>query len=160
MDEDSKKISDEEQKAFIKALIKSFSDVPINELTAEYIQQSLCCTKETAVILLAHVMHSRGQLREEVKDLVARNVHSLEEICSVCKTMDELDDVIKFSRLVHGDKDKGDPEEELSNEWKKIAYETFKDVPIAELRTAQVQVKLKVGYSLAVRIIDWLKTVM
>ena len=86
MDEDSKKFSDEEQKAFIKALIKSFSDVPINELTAEYIQQSLCCTKETAVILLAHVMHSRGQLREEVKDLVARNVHSLEEICSVCKT--------------------------------------------------------------------------
>ena len=51
-------------------------------------------------------------------------------------------------------------EEELSNEWKKIAYETFKDVPIAELRTAQVQVKLKVGYSLAIRIKNWLKTVI
>ena len=35
------KIFGEEQKAFIKALIKSFSDVPINELTSEYIQQSL-----------------------------------------------------------------------------------------------------------------------
>lgn len=160
MDGDSKNMTEEEQKAFIKALIKSFSDVPINELTSEYIQQSLCCNIETAEILLAHVMHSRGQLREEVKDLVARNVHSLEEICSVCKTMDELDDVIKFSRLVHGEKDEGNPEEELSNEWKKIAYETFKDVPIAELRTAQVQVKLKVGYSLAIRIKNWLKTVI
>ena len=160
MDEDSKNMTEEEQKAFIKALIKSFSDVPINELTSEYIQQSLCCNIETAEILLAHVMHSRGQLREEVKDLVVRNVHSLEEICSVCKTMDELDDVIKFSRLVHGEKDEGNPEEELSNEWKKIAYETFKDVPIAELRTAQVQVKLKVGYSLAIRIKNWLKTVI
>ena len=160
MGEDSKKMTEEEQKAIIKALIESFAEVPINELTSEYIQQSLCCTKETAEIMLAHVMHSRGQLREEVKDLIVRNVNSLEEICSVCKTMDELDDVIKFSRLVHGDKTEGNPEEKLSNEWKKIAYETFKDVPVSGLRTAQVQVKLKVGYSLAVRIIDWLKTVM
>ena len=64
MDGDSKNMTEEEQEAFIKALIKSFLDVPINELTAEYIQQSLCCTKETAVILLAHVMHSRGQLKK------------------------------------------------------------------------------------------------
>lgn len=42
MDGDSKNMTEEEQKAFIKALIKSFSDVPINELTSEYIQQSLC----------------------------------------------------------------------------------------------------------------------
>ena len=108
--------------------------------------------------MLAHVMHYRGQLREEVKDLIARNVKSLEEICSVCKTMDELNDVFKFSSLVHGDNNK--PDKELSNEWKKIAYETFKDVPVSGLRTAQVQVKLKVGYSLAARIIDWLKTVL
>jgi hypothetical protein len=72
--------------------------------------------------------------------------------------VDEIFDVVKYRRLLHGERERN-PEEELTEEWKKIAYETFKDIRPEDLRILHIQKKLNVGYSLALRIRDWLMTI-
>lgn len=151
-------MTEEEQKRFIEALIDSFNEVPTEKLTVEYVEKSLCCGEENAAKILAVIMHKRGQIREEVKELIANNEQALSVIFSVCKTFDEVNDVIKYSKLVHGEKETN-LDAEIPDEWKKKAYETFKDVQVSGLKTVQVQAKLKVGYGLAVKIKDWLQTI-
>ena len=85
MDEDSKKMT-EEQKRFIEALIDSFNEVPTEKLTVEYVEKSLCCGEENATKILAVIMHNRGQVREEVKELIANNEQALSVIFSVYHT--------------------------------------------------------------------------
>lgn len=152
-------MTEEEQKRFIEALIDSFNEVPTEKLTVEYVEKSLCCGKENATKILAVLMHRRGQIREEVKELIANNEQALSVIFSVCKTFDEVNDVIKYSKLVHGEKETN-LDDEIPDEWKKKAYETFKDVPTEKLKTSYIQAKLKIGYGLASRIKEWLETLI
>lgn len=157
MGNDKKEMPEKED--VLKAIIDFFKDIPTDEITAEYIKNVVGCDEESATIMLAVIMHDRGQLREEVKELVLQDDEkALDELYTVCKTVDEIFDVVKYRRLLHGER-KRNPEEELTEEWKKIAYDAFKDIRPEDLRILHIQKKLNVGYSLALRIRDWLMTI-
>ena len=47
-------------------------------------------------------------------------------------------------------------EEKLSIVWKKKALDAFAFMPIEEITTMKIQIKLQVGYHLALKIKDWL----
>ena len=46
--------------------------------------------------------------------------------------------------------------EKLSLAWKKKALDAFAFIPIEKITTMKIQVKLQVGYHLALKIKDWL----
>ena len=48
------------------------------------------------------------------------------------------------------------PEEKLSLVWKKKALDAFAFTPIKRITTIKIQIKLQVGYHLALKIKDWL----
>ena len=50
-------------------------------------------------------------------------------------------------------------EEKLSIEWKKEALDAFAFMPIGKIATMKIQIKLQVGYHLAMKIKDWLVTI-
>lgn len=50
-------------------------------------------------------------------------------------------------------------EEKLSIEWKKEALDAFAFMPIGKITTMKIQIKLQVGYHLALKIKDWLVTI-
>jgi hypothetical protein len=56
-----------------KAIINFFKDIPTDEITAEYIKNVVGCDEESATIMLAVIMHDRGQMREEVKELILQD---------------------------------------------------------------------------------------
>ena len=47
-------------------------------------------------------------------------------------------------------------EEKLSLLWKKKALDAFAFTPIEKITTQKIQIKLQVGYHLALKIKDWL----
>ena len=47
-------------------------------------------------------------------------------------------------------------EEKLSLAWKMKALDTFAFTPIERITTMKIQIKLQVGYHLALKIKDWL----
>ena len=47
-------------------------------------------------------------------------------------------------------------EEKLSIVWKKKALDAFAFMPIEKITTMKIQIKLQVGYHLALKIKDWL----
>jgi hypothetical protein len=47
-------------------------------------------------------------------------------------------------------------EEKLSIAWKKQALDIFAFMPIEKITTMKIQVKLQVGYHLALKIKEWL----
>ena len=47
-------------------------------------------------------------------------------------------------------------EEQLSLVWKKKALDAFAFTPIEKITTMKIQIKLQVGYHLALKIKDWL----
>ena len=47
-------------------------------------------------------------------------------------------------------------EENLSIVWKKKALDAFAFMPIERITTIKIQIKLQVGYHLALKIKDWL----
>ena len=47
-------------------------------------------------------------------------------------------------------------EEKLSLAWKKKALDAFAFMPIERITTMKIQIKLQVGYHLALKIKDWL----
>ena len=47
-------------------------------------------------------------------------------------------------------------EEKLSLAWKKEALDAFAFMPIEKITTMKIQIKLQVGYHLALKIKDWL----
>jgi hypothetical protein len=47
-------------------------------------------------------------------------------------------------------------EEQLSLVWKKKALDAFAFMPIERITTMKIQIKLQVGYHLALKIKDWL----
>ena len=47
-------------------------------------------------------------------------------------------------------------EEKLSLAWKKKALDAFAFMPIEKITTMKIQIKLQVGYHLALKIKDWL----
>ena len=47
-------------------------------------------------------------------------------------------------------------EEKLSLVWKKKALDAFAFMPIEKITTMKIQIKLQVGYHLALKIKDWL----
>ena len=47
-------------------------------------------------------------------------------------------------------------EEKLSLEWKKKALDAFAFMPRGKITTIKIQIKLQVGYHLALTIKDWL----
>ena len=47
-------------------------------------------------------------------------------------------------------------EEKLSLTWKKKALDAFAFMPIEKITTMKIQIKLQVGYHLALKIKDWL----
>ena len=47
-------------------------------------------------------------------------------------------------------------EEKLSLAWKMRALDTFAFIPIERITTIKIQIKLQVGYHLALKIKDWL----
>ena len=49
--------------------------------------------------------------------------------------------------------------EKLSLAWKKKALDAFAFTPIERITTMKVQIKLQVGYHLALKIKDWLVTI-
>ena len=50
-------------------------------------------------------------------------------------------------------------EEQLSLVWKKKALDAFAFMPIEKITTIKIQIKLQVGYHLALKIKDWLVTI-
>ena len=71
MGNDKKEMPEKED--VLKAIIDFFKDIPTDEITAEYIKNVVGCDEESATIMLAVIMHDRGQLREEVKELVLQD---------------------------------------------------------------------------------------
>ena len=47
-------------------------------------------------------------------------------------------------------------EEQISLVWKKKALDAFAFMPIEEITTKEVQIRLQVGYHLALKIKEWL----
>ena len=47
-------------------------------------------------------------------------------------------------------------DEQLSLAWKKKALDAFAFMPIEKITTMKIQIKLQVGYHLALKIKDWL----
>ena len=47
-------------------------------------------------------------------------------------------------------------EEKLSLAWKKKALDAFAFMPIEKITTMKIQIKLQVGYHVALKIKDWL----
>lgn len=96
-------------------------------------------------------------MRKEIKEFV---VHmdcntTLEEIKSICKNEKEMDFILEnFQNIKVEDKPIVLP---LSLRLRaKLAFE---NVPIEEITTILVQKKLKVGYSEAWKIVEWLKQI-
>lgn len=91
-------------------------------------------------------------MREEFENFL-RTVNQgtrLDELAQHCQTDEELALVLKKAR--------GRPcvSEELSDEWKEKAMLAFKNVVISDIHTKAVQIKLNVGYHLAIQIKNWL----
>ena len=92
-------------------------------------------------------------MRKEFENFL-QTVHkgtTLDELAEHCQTDEELELALKkaeekpcFSK------------EALSDTWKEKAWAIFKDVATKDINTKVVQIKLNVGYSLAIKIKNWL----
>ena len=139
-----------------KAILDTLASIPLNELTVERIEQHAGCDKKTAEVVFVVMLHHHEQLREKINLLVQHQDPTLDAFFSACKTFEEANDLLGYRRLLHGESG-GDSSHALSEEWKQKAREAFGDVPVDTLKTSQIQVRLKVGYSLALRIKEWLQ---
>ena len=92
-------------------------------------------------------------MREEFESFL-QTVHkgtTLDELAENCQTEQELELALKKAGEAPCEK-----REELSDAWKEKAWSVFKDVPTEGINTKAIQIKLKVGCHLALKIKDWL----
>ncbi len=97
-------------------------------------------------------------MREEFLELLARadGSTSIDEACAACQTMEEWELLWKVIDMKRGE---NAPRKEPPDEWKARALEAFQDVPPWKISVKNIQIKLKVGYSLGADIQDWLMKV-
>lgn len=91
-------------------------------------------------------------MREEFLEFLARvnQKTTLDELAQYCQTDEELSLALKKAEETPCER------EELSDEWKEKAMLAFKNVVISDIHTKAIQIKLKVGYHLAIQIKNWL----
>lgn len=91
-------------------------------------------------------------MREEFLEFLARvnQKTTLDELAQYCQTDEELSLALKKAEETPCER------EELSDEWKEKAMLAFKNVVISDIHTKAVQIKLNVGYHLAIQIKNWL----
>ena len=96
-------------------------------------------------------------MRKELLEFVVncKKDTPLTEMQNVCQNMEEVNFVLNAVFMLNDWS--SDPIEEPSKALAIRAYEEFKDFPIEELTTAEVQRRLKVGYPNALKVVEWLK---
>lgn len=91
-------------------------------------------------------------MREEFENFLkaVNKGTTLDELAQHCQTDEELQLALNKAGempYVSG---------ELSDAWKEKAMLAFKDVAITDITTKNIQIKLNVGYHLAIQVKDWL----
>ena len=93
-------------------------------------------------------------MREEFEEFLetVNTETTIDELVEYCQTDEEWELIFK---KVRQKRLKTHPDF-IPLEWQERSWEVFKDVPVCQIKTKDIQIKMQVGYHLAIKIKDWL----